>query len=254
MNKSLEKILIFLKKFWNYLWYDDSFGSYVLNFAVAFVVIKFLIFPGLGFVLNNDYPIVAIVSGSMEHKIVPVYSCSSVGEKGVLFGLLGTKTACLKESYTYSNICNVNVMDVKKKNLDFDEWWQFCGSYYESNYNITSDEFREFEYKNGLNIGDVMVLYGKDPAKIEVGEVLIFVPQDERFYVEKGPVIHRVVEKWMNEEGKYVFRTKGDHNPTSIQNFENEITEDNVIGVSIVRIPFIGYAKLALNEVFMFLF
>ena len=140
------------KRFWRYLWYDDSIGSYILNFAVAFVLIKFIIFPALGFVLNNDYPVVAIVSGSMEHKIVD------------------------------NRVCDRYIVDQESKNLEISEWWDYCGDYYVQNYNMSLDEFREFEYKNGLNIGDVMVLYGKDPSKIEVGEVLVFVPQDKVFF------------------------------------------------------------------------
>lgn len=211
----------YLKKFWNYLWHDDSFGSYVLNFVVAFLFIKFIFFPVVGFALNNDYPIVAIVSGSMEHKIVD------------------------------GRVCDKVIMDAQTKSLSYDQWWEYCGDYYVKNYNLTKDQFKEFEYSNGLNIGDVMVLYGKDPEDIEVGEILVFVPQDKRFFEEKGPVIHRVVEKWEDDSGVIHFRTKGDHNPQSFENFENDITEDNVIGVSIIRIPYIGYAKIALNNILM---
>lgn len=214
----LKDLLNYLKKFWNYIWHDDSLGSYILHFIFAFVVIKFMLFPVIGFALNNDYPIVAIVSGSMEHKVV------------------------------YNRVCNVHIADIQSKSLDYDEWWNYCGSYYQSNYNLSKETFSQFEYKNGLNIGDVMILYGKDPQKIEVGEVLVFIPQDKRFFEQKGPVIHRVVQKWTDENGKIHFRTKGDHNPVSIDNFENDIIEDNVIGVSVARVPFIGYAKILLNN------
>lgn len=218
MKKNIQKdIKTNLKKFWNYLWHDDSIGSYILNFLVAFIVIKYIFFPVVGFALGNDYPVVAIVSGSMEHKV---------------------------SSHT---ICNVHIADIRSKNLDFDGWWSYCGKYYEKFYNMTKSEFETFEYKNGLNIGDVMVLYGKDPENIEIGEVLIFKPLDEEFFATKGPVIHRVVNKW-EENGTIYFRTKGDHNPQSFTNFEERIPEENVIGVSILRIPFLGYAKLMLNR------
>lgn len=207
-----------LKKFWNYLWYDDSLGSYILNFIVAFIVIKFIFFPVIGFALNNDYPIVAIVSGSMEHKIVD------------------------------NRVCNVHFAQINYKKLSTEEWWGYCGKYYEANYNLTLDEFKEFNYKNGLNIGDVMVLYGKSYENINVGDMLVFIPEDREFFNTKGPVIHRVILKWQDEEGKYHFRTKGDHNPQSFENFEQNIPQDDVIGVAVVRIPFIGYAKLLFNK------
>lgn len=212
-----------IKKFWNYIWYDDSIGSYILNFILAFVIIKFLFFPGLGLLLGNDYPIVAIVSGSMEHKI------------------------------TENRICDTHVADIRNKKLDIDEWWSFCGNYYDKNFNLTKEEFSEFEYKNGLNIGDVMVLISKDASKIEIGEVLVFIPEDRSFFNEKGPVIHRVMDKWQDEEGKWHFKTKGDHNPKSFEKFETNIPEEDIIGVSVVRIPLIGYAKLMLNNAFLLL-
>ncbi len=214
----MKKYLNYLKKFWNYIWNDDSIGSYILNFVVAFIFIKFIFFPIIGFVLNNDYPIVAIVSGSMEHKIVNGQICNNTG--------LG-----------------------EKKSLDIDLWWNYCGDYYKENFNLSLSDFKNFKYDNGLNIGDVMILYGKNPKNIKVGEVLVFVPQDIRFFKLKGPVIHRVVKKWIDKKGGIHFQTKGDHNPRSFNNFENNITEKNIIGVGILRIPFIGYARLALNNI-----
>ncbi len=97
--------------------------------------------------------------------------------------------------------------------------------------------------------GEVCGINFKGDVTIEVGDVLVFVPQSKQFFEQKGPVIHRVVKKWQDENGKYHFATKGDHNAESFNNFENDITEENVIGVGVVKIPFIGYVKLALNNV-----
>ena len=212
-----EKNLV--KKFWKFIWYDDSILSYILNFVVAFIFIKFIFFPSIGFVLNNDYPIVAIVSGSMEHKIVD------------------------------ANICNKHISDIFSKSLDQNEWWKFCGDYYKQNFNLTLNNFKKFEYKNGLNIGDVMILYGKNPKNINVGEVLVFVPEDKTWFANNGPVIHRIVKKWQDNNGLYHFQTKGDHNPKSFKNFEDDIIETDIIGVSIVRVPYLGYPKLILSKI-----
>ncbi|HLD19471.1 MAG TPA: signal peptidase I [Candidatus Nanoarchaeia archaeon] len=57
----------FLKKAWKFIWEDDSIWSWLLNIALAFILIKFLILPGLGFAFGTSHPIVAVVSGSMEH-------------------------------------------------------------------------------------------------------------------------------------------------------------------------------------------
>lgn len=56
-----------LKKIWNFIWKEDSFASWVVNVILAFLIVKFLIFPGLGFVLETSHPVVAVVSESMNH-------------------------------------------------------------------------------------------------------------------------------------------------------------------------------------------
>lgn len=52
---------------WHFLWKEDSVASWIANVILAFVVIKFLVYPGLGWMLGSSHPIVAVVSGSMEH-------------------------------------------------------------------------------------------------------------------------------------------------------------------------------------------
>ncbi len=39
-----------------------------MNVILAFVLVKFIIYPGLGFLLGTAYPVVAVVSSSMEHN------------------------------------------------------------------------------------------------------------------------------------------------------------------------------------------
>ena len=57
-----------LKKIWKFIWHDDSILSFIVNIILAFVVVKFIIYPGLGFLLGTTYPLVAVVSSSMEHN------------------------------------------------------------------------------------------------------------------------------------------------------------------------------------------
>ena len=56
-----------LKRIWHFIWVEDSAASWIVNIILAFVLIKFLIYPGLGLVFGTQFPIVAVVSGSMEH-------------------------------------------------------------------------------------------------------------------------------------------------------------------------------------------
>ncbi len=57
----------FLRRAWNFLWYEDSLASWLVNIALAFILIKFVLYPGLGLILGTDFPVVAVVSSSMEH-------------------------------------------------------------------------------------------------------------------------------------------------------------------------------------------
>ncbi len=56
------------KKVWHFIWEDDSLLSWIVNVILAFVLVKFIIFPGLGLLLGTTHPVVAVVSGSMEHN------------------------------------------------------------------------------------------------------------------------------------------------------------------------------------------
>lgn len=56
-----------LKKIYNFIFHDDSILSWIVNVILAFLIVKFLIYPGLGFLLSTSHPLVAVVSGSMEH-------------------------------------------------------------------------------------------------------------------------------------------------------------------------------------------
>ncbi len=56
-----------LKRVWHFIWEEDSWASWIVNVILAFVIIKFIIYPGLGFALGTGFPIVAVISSSMEH-------------------------------------------------------------------------------------------------------------------------------------------------------------------------------------------
>jgi signal peptidase I len=56
-----------LKRVWHFIWHDDSLASWLVNLVLAFVLVKWVIYPGLGLIFATSFPIVAVVSGSMEH-------------------------------------------------------------------------------------------------------------------------------------------------------------------------------------------
>ncbi|MBU1103515.1 MAG: hypothetical protein KJ600_03095 [Nanoarchaeota archaeon] len=127
----------------------------------------------------------------------------------------------------------------------FNDWWDEHGSWYESR-GIDKAEFQEFSYKNGLNKGDIIFVWGR--SGYEVGEIIIFEPNPES--TAKHPIIHRIVE-----ENPY--ETKGDHNAKQLimdnnveKIDETNIPEEKIIGKSVFKVPFLGWVKLVFFEIF----
>ena len=111
----------FLKKTWKFIWEDDSFLSWLVNIVIAFVLVKFIIYPLLGLLLGTGFPVVAVVSCSMEHND-GIGQCSFGHEK-------------------------------------FDSWFIKQNDIYEK-LNINKNNFNDYRFSNGFNKGDIMVLTG----------------------------------------------------------------------------------------------
>ncbi|MEW6063447.1 MAG: signal peptidase I [Nanoarchaeota archaeon] len=67
-EKDKKKPSSLLGRVWHFIWYEDSFASWIVNIILAFIIVKFIFYPGIGFLFGTGYPIVAVVSSSMEHK------------------------------------------------------------------------------------------------------------------------------------------------------------------------------------------
>ena len=124
-----------LKKIWHFIWVEDSAASWIVNIILAFVLIKFIIYPGMGLVFGTNFPIVAVVSCSMEH--------------------------------------NQNLGSCSIQHNNFDSWFDYQSQYYYEK-NITKEEFSGFSFRNGFNKGDLMVLFGVSPEKIKKGDVKVY--------------------------------------------------------------------------------
>ncbi len=186
--KKLKKTL---KAAWKFLWNDNSVWSWIVNAILAFVLIKFLVYPGLGLALHTNHPVVAVISDSMQHH------------------------------------------------SEFETWWKGMEKFY-SKYNITKEEFTGFRMSKGFSKGDIIILKGKKPADIGIGEVIVFDGN------RPEPIIHRVVKKW-ESGGTYYFSTKGDRNSDQ-RDEEKEINENRLVGTAWVRVPYVGYVKIIFTE------
>ncbi|MBI2647602.1 signal peptidase I, partial [Candidatus Woesearchaeota archaeon] len=221
-----------LKKVWYFIWEDNSIWSWLINIILSFVLIKYILYPSLGLLLQTSHPVVAVVSESMEHRSTP--NCI---EKGY-YNLLGKRIGyCIRYDYL---ICDSHFAENKHFNLD--AYWRECGQWYESRVNVSKSKFLKFPFKNGFNKGDIMILKGKKPKVIEIGDVIVF------WSIKRDPIIHRVVKKsYENNSYYYYFQTKGDHNSNSIRSpFLDEmmVNEDQIVGNAIARIPLLGYIKI----------
>jgi len=208
------------KKFWHFIWEDDSLASWIVTAILAFILIKFLVYPGLGFLLGTSHPIVAVVSGSMEHKAVPI--CIEGNDRG----------GCIAYKEGKYGVCGFELDE--RGYLKLDEFYDVCGKWY-SDKGITKDQFKTFSFKNGFNTGDIMILWGTD--NVELGDIIVF-NSNSRF----DPIIHRVT-KIRESDGKRIYSTKGDHNygPSTM---EQNIPEEVVIGKAVLKVPLLGYVKI----------
>ncbi len=58
----------FLKRAWHFIWHEDSIASWFTTIILAVIIVKFVFYPILGLFLGAKFPIVAVVSSSMEHN------------------------------------------------------------------------------------------------------------------------------------------------------------------------------------------
>jgi len=57
-----------IKKTWNFLVHDDSWASFIVDAILVLLFGKFILFPVLGLIFGTSFPVVAVVSGSMDHN------------------------------------------------------------------------------------------------------------------------------------------------------------------------------------------
>lgn len=114
----------------------------------------------------------------------------------------------------------------------------FDNNIYENN-KITLDNTTNWDFQNGFNKGDVIFVVGA--KNIEVGDVIIFNSGSPSL---NYPIIHRLIN---NNE---TYSTKGDNYKTNSKqlDIEKTISEDQLVGKALFRIPAIGWAKLIFFE------
>ncbi len=107
-----------IKKFFHFLWYDDSLLSWTLNIIIAFILIKYVVYPLLALLFGTALPVVAVISQSMYQE-----------------GGFDTWWGCTPESCTSED-----------------------QGYWYLQQNITKEQFKTFSLSRGFAKGDVIVL------------------------------------------------------------------------------------------------
>ena len=199
-----------LKKVWKFIWDNDSPLSWALNILIAFFLVKFIIYPGLGLVLGTTHPVVAVVSGSMEHD-------------GSFDDWWQSQAYCDGSSCTQ------------------EQWY--------ADHGVSKETFEAYKFKNGFNKGDIMVLIGAEPKTIKIGDVIVFMSH-ERSDPIIHRVMNITGNATDNENDTLVFQTKGDHNVDSGEGLDTDIDETSILGKAIFRIPYLGWIKIAAVSLF----
>jgi hypothetical protein len=179
------------RKIWNFLIHEDSWQSFVADAILIVLIGKFLLFPGIGLAMGTAYPVVAVVSNSMNHQ-----------------------------------------------DMDFDDWWLQNKELY-LNKDISQEQFNNFYSTDGFDKGDVIVIKGTSFEELEVGDVIVFSIMSRR-----DPIIHRIVTV-----GDGFVATKGDANLGQIS-FERQIYEQQIHGKAVLVVPYLGWVKVGVMEMF----
>ncbi|MHA1844371.1 MAG: signal peptidase I [Promethearchaeota archaeon] len=96
-----------------------------------------------------------------------------------------------------------------------------------------------------IHVGDLLFLRGVDaPSQIKEDNVIVYDARGLWPGAPSDPIVHRVIDKYFDGQ-RWWFLTKGDNN-----NYPDPawVPEENVIGVVVGRIPYIGYVKIFLTD------
>ena len=197
-----------IKQVWDFFWNSDSPWSWLVNIVVAFVMIKFVIYPLLGLIMGTGFPIVAVVSESMEHG-------------------LHNNVLCGKQLVNYKD--------------SYDNYWKICGGWYEEK-GISKNQFKKFPFNKGFYKGDIIIVWGTKPKNLQMGDVLIFQGHKPQ------PLIHRIIKTESENGKYYFYTKGDHNSDILPNNIESKIPEEKLLGRGIIRIPYLGWVKIIFVE------
>lgn len=202
-----------IKQIWNFIWNDDSIYSWVINILLAFLIIKFLLYPGLGLLLGTNLPVVAVISESMDHKMP------------------------FDEWWGETSFCNINSPCPYSQ-----------GSWY-LEHNISKEQFKDFKLHKGFVRGDVISLKGVKPEDINVGDVIVYDAKLPYPIIHRVIEINKEGDEFIfttkGDHNPYPI------NSNTLN--ETNIHGSQVRGKAQLRIPFVGYVRLLAADLVNFI-
>ncbi len=230
------------------------------------IVLALTIWFSLVFILGTPIPINAIVSCSM----LPDY------ERGDLIILKGNTEIDAPNTYVenINSINNTAIIEIGNNSYSvngslfvycMDKNDELCidfktypDKYYEMhgplkfNYGICTRKYQDGSIKDTICVKNIehnnqTYLLNKN------SDIMVYEPKKEDLFALTGDIIHRVYLKIESPEGEY-YLIKGDNNAvfdlqmySSAYNRGNSlVSQDQSKGIVILRIPYLGYAKLFL--------
>lgn len=94
-----------------------------------------------------------------------------------------------------------------------------------------------------IKVQDAVIIKNVAPKRLRKGDIITFISTDSRY--AGLTVTHRIIDIEKSDDGKLLFRTKGDNNNTPDDALVNE---DNVDGRVFLKIPKIGYLQYFLSQ------
>lgn len=113
----------------------------------------------------------------------------------------------------------------------FDTWWNKNSAWYTER-GIGKSDFESYSIKNGLNKGDIVLLWGY--SEVKRGDIIVFDTG------RTNPLIHRAIST-------APISTKGDNNFGQLPE-EETIPKRQVIAKAVAKVPYLGWVKLIFFE------
>jgi len=125
---------------------------------------------------------------------------------------------------------------------NFDDWWENHGEKYSKIFLIDKEKFQSYKFKNGINMGDIILFYNTNPKNLKVGDVIIYNKDKSQILIS-----HRIIKIYFLGD-KRMFSTMGDNN-LNMEEFENEIKESQIIRKAVFKIaPYLEWIRIIFDE------